>query len=165
MDCSRDVMGLVEVSTGEHRGFVGLGVDTGLSSGSRIQPVFPRPAAAKYCPKSCVVVSFVIIGVYRRCKPKPTGSGLSIMWKGFLEFLLDSLTIRCLAVKSAIGMEFFNCSEIKKTAQKKWTHVQVGNMLDKAAALSINLTIDGAPIALRAHTHPSHSQTSRLFSL
>jgi hypothetical protein len=31
----------------------------------------------------------------------------------------------------------------------------------KAAALRINLHIDGAPIASRSHTHPSHSQTSR----
>jgi hypothetical protein len=39
---------------------------------------------------------------------------------------------------------------------------KVGNILAKATALRINLNIDGAPIASRAHTHPSHSQTSRL---
>ena len=39
---------------------------------------------------------------------------------------------------------------------------KVGNILAKATALRINLNIDGAPIASHVHTHPSHSQTSRL---
>ena len=34
----------------------------------------------------------------------------------------------------------------------------------KAVALRINLNIDGAPLASRSHTHPSHSQTSRLLT-
>ena len=41
---------------------------------------------------------------------------------------------------------------------------KVGSSLAKAAALRINLNIDGAPITSRTHTHPSHSQTSRLLS-
>jgi hypothetical protein len=41
---------------------------------------------------------------------------------------------------------------------------RVGNILDKTAALRVNLNIDGAPIASRSHTHPSHSQTSRLLT-
>ena len=41
---------------------------------------------------------------------------------------------------------------------------KVGNMLAKAAALRINLNIDGAPIASKSHTHPPHSQTSRLLT-
>jgi hypothetical protein len=41
---------------------------------------------------------------------------------------------------------------------------KVGIILAKATALRINLNIDGAPISSRAHTHPSHSQTSRLLS-
>ena len=41
---------------------------------------------------------------------------------------------------------------------------RVGNILAKAAALRINLNIDGSPIASRSHTHPSHSQTSRLLT-
>jgi hypothetical protein len=36
------------------------------------------------------------------------------------------------------------------------------NILAKAASLRITLNIDGTPIASRSHTHPSHSQTSRL---
>ena len=36
--------------------------------------------------------------------------------------------------------------------------------LAKAADLRINLNIDGAPIVSKSHTHPSHSQTSRLLT-
>ena len=41
---------------------------------------------------------------------------------------------------------------------------KVGNILTKAVALLINLIIDCTPIPSRSHTHPSNSQTSRLFS-
>jgi hypothetical protein len=41
---------------------------------------------------------------------------------------------------------------------------QVGSNLVKAAALRVNLNIDGAPITSKTHTHPSHSQTSRLLT-
>jgi hypothetical protein len=41
---------------------------------------------------------------------------------------------------------------------------RVGNILVKVATLRINLNIDGAPIASKSHTHPSHSQTSRLLT-
>ena len=41
---------------------------------------------------------------------------------------------------------------------------KVGNILAKATALRINLIIDDAPVASHTHTHPSHSQTSRLLS-
>ena len=34
---------------------------------------------------------------------------------------------------------------------------RVANILAKAAALRINLNLDGAPIASKSHTHPSHS--------
>ena len=41
---------------------------------------------------------------------------------------------------------------------------KVGSTLAKAAALRVNLNIDGAPITSRTHTHPSHSQTSRILT-
>jgi hypothetical protein len=41
---------------------------------------------------------------------------------------------------------------------------KVSLALTKAEALRINLNIDGAPIASKSHTHPSHSQTSRLLT-
>jgi hypothetical protein len=41
---------------------------------------------------------------------------------------------------------------------------KVGLALAKAATLRITLDLDGAPITSRTHTHPSHSQTSRLLT-
>jgi hypothetical protein len=41
---------------------------------------------------------------------------------------------------------------------------RVGNILAKAAALRVNLNLDGAPITSRTQTHHSHSQTSRLLT-
>jgi hypothetical protein len=41
---------------------------------------------------------------------------------------------------------------------------KVGSTLAKAAALRITLNIDGAPSISRTHTHPSHSQISRLLT-
>jgi hypothetical protein len=41
---------------------------------------------------------------------------------------------------------------------------KVGLALVKAAAFRITLNLDEAPITLRTHTHPSHSQTSRLLT-
>jgi hypothetical protein len=41
---------------------------------------------------------------------------------------------------------------------------KVGLDLAKAAALRITLNLDGSPIISRTHTHPSHSQTSRLLT-
>ena len=41
---------------------------------------------------------------------------------------------------------------------------KVGNILAKAAALRIMLNIDGAHIASRSHTHPSHTENSRLLT-
>jgi hypothetical protein len=37
-----------------------------------------------------------------------------------------------------------------------------GNILSKAEVPRIMLSIDGAPVVSRSHTHPSHSQNSRL---
>jgi hypothetical protein len=41
---------------------------------------------------------------------------------------------------------------------------KVGLSLAKTAVLRITLNLDGAPITSRKHTHPSHSQTSRLLT-
>ncbi len=41
---------------------------------------------------------------------------------------------------------------------------KVGLDLVKAAALRITLNLDGSPIISKSHTHPSHSQTSRLLT-
>ena len=41
---------------------------------------------------------------------------------------------------------------------------KVDNILVKVVGLRVTLNIDGSPIASRSHTHPSHSQTSRLLT-
>jgi len=41
---------------------------------------------------------------------------------------------------------------------------RVSHVLAKSAALRMNLDLDGAPIASKSHTHPSHSQTSCLLT-
>ncbi len=41
---------------------------------------------------------------------------------------------------------------------------KVGLTLAKAAALRITLNLDGSTIISKSHTHPSHSQTSRLLT-
>ena len=39
---------------------------------------------------------------------------------------------------------------------------RVGLTLTKVATLRITLNLDGSPIISKSHTHPSHSQTSRI---
>jgi hypothetical protein len=41
---------------------------------------------------------------------------------------------------------------------------RVSLILGKAVPLRITLNLDGAPITSTSHTHPSHSQTSRLLT-
>ena len=41
---------------------------------------------------------------------------------------------------------------------------KVGSSLAKAAAIRVNLNIDGAPITSHSDTHPSHSQVSHLLT-
>ena len=57
------------------------------------------------------------------------------------------------------GQLHFRCAAFASQLKSR-----VGLALAKAAALRINLNIDGAPITSRTHTHPSHSQTSRLLT-
>jgi hypothetical protein len=41
---------------------------------------------------------------------------------------------------------------------------KIDNILTKTVTLRIVLNIDGVPVVSRSHTHPSHSQTSRLLT-
>ena len=41
---------------------------------------------------------------------------------------------------------------------------KVGLTLTKSSVLRVNLNLDGEPIASKSHTHPSHSQSSRLLT-
>ena len=48
----------------------------------------------------------------------------------------------------------------KRAAFLTQLKAKVDSSLAKAAAMCVNLNIDGAPITSRSHTHPSHSQSS-----
>jgi hypothetical protein len=50
---------------------------------------------------------------------------------------------------------FSSCDQLKS---------KVGNILVKDAVLWITLNIDGTPVGSQSHTHPSHSETSRLLT-
>ena len=61
--------------------------------------------------------------------------------------------------KSTSGLFHF-----RRAAFSSLLKSRVGSILAKAATLSITLNLDGAPITSKSHTHPSHSQTSRLLT-
>ena len=63
------------------------------------------------------------------------------------------------SAQSTSGMVHFRRAAFLTQLKSK-----VGLALAKAAALRINLNLDGAPIGSKSHTHPSHSQTSRLLT-
>jgi hypothetical protein len=61
--------------------------------------------------------------------------------------------------QSTSGLFHFHRTAFLATLKAK-----VGSTLVKVASLRITLNNDGAPITSRTHTHPSHSQTSRLLT-
>jgi hypothetical protein len=63
------------------------------------------------------------------------------------------------SAQSNLGALYFH---FRRAAFSNQLQSKCGLLLAKAAALRINLNLDGAPIASNSHTHPSHSQTSRL---
>jgi hypothetical protein len=52
----------------------------------------------------------------------------------------------------------------RRAAFSSQLKAKVGSTLANAAALRVNFNLYGAPITSRTHTHPSHSQTSRLLT-
>jgi hypothetical protein len=52
----------------------------------------------------------------------------------------------------------------RRAAFSQQVKSKVSLPLAKAAALRVNFNIDGAPIASKSHTNPTHSQTSRLLT-
>jgi hypothetical protein len=77
-----------------------------------------------------------------------------------LFFLLDLLFLN-FGVKFLVNLVPAN---IRRAAFSANLKAKVVSTLAKDAVLRINLTIDGTPISSKTHTHPSHSQTSRLLS-
>jgi hypothetical protein len=64
--------------------------------------------------------------------------------------------------QSNLGATYFHFWNAVVLNQRK---SKCGLLLAKTSALRVTLNLDGAPIASNSHTHPSHSQTSRLLTL
>jgi hypothetical protein len=62
---------------------------------------------------------------------------------------------------SNLGASYFH---FRRAAFSSLLKSRVGNIIAKASPLRVNLNLDGTPIASSSHTHPSHSQTSRLLT-
>jgi hypothetical protein len=65
------------------------------------------------------------------------------------------------SAQSTLGSSYFH---FRRSTFSSMLKSKCGNILAKAVALRFNLNLDGAPIPSKSHTHPSHSQTSRLLT-
>jgi hypothetical protein len=65
------------------------------------------------------------------------------------------------SAQSNLGSSYFHFRRVVFSSILK---LKCGNILVKTAVLRINLNLDGTPITSQSHTHPSHSQTSRLLT-
>ena len=83
----------------------------------------------------------------------------------FVRLLSLQETVRFFAAPG-VQLAQHNCGQFhyRRAAFSSQLKSKVGHILAKAAALRIDLNIDGAPIASRSHTHPSHTQNSRLLT-
>jgi hypothetical protein len=68
-------------------------------------------------------------------------------------------------VQSAQSNLGATCFHFRRATVLNQLKSKCGLILTKAAVLRVTLNLDGAPIASNSHTHPSHSQTSRLLTL
>ena len=76
-------------------------------------------------------------------------------------FCLQLSLLRFIINNINLGSSYFH---FRRAAFSCLLKSKCGNILAKASALRVNLNLDGAPIASNSHTHPSHSQTSRLLT-
>ncbi len=65
------------------------------------------------------------------------------------------------STQSNLGATYFT---FRRAAFLNQLKSKCGLILAKAAVLRLHLNLDGEPIASYSHTHPSHSQTSRLLT-
>jgi hypothetical protein len=69
---------------------------------------------------------------------------------------------------AASGVQSARCDRdqfhFRRAAILQQLKSKVGLVLSKVEVLRINLNLDGVPITSKSHTHPSHSQTSRLLT-
>ncbi len=65
------------------------------------------------------------------------------------------------SVQSNLGVTYFH---FRREVVLNQVKSKCGLLLTKTVSLRVTLILDGAPIASNSHTHPSHSQTSRLLT-
>ncbi len=65
------------------------------------------------------------------------------------------------SAQSNLGSAYFH---FRRAAFSSMLKSRVGNIMAKASALRVNLNLDGVSIASNSHTHPLHSETSRLLT-
>jgi hypothetical protein len=65
------------------------------------------------------------------------------------------------SAQSNLGASYFH---FRRAAFSNQFKSKCGLLLSKTTTLRINLNLDGTSIASNSHTHPSHSQTSRLLT-
>ncbi len=83
-----------------------------------------------------------------------------------LLFLQAHRETDCFFASSGVQLAQYSCGlfHFRRAAFSSQLKAKVGSTLAKAAALGVNLNLDGAPITSRTHTHPSHSKSSRLLT-
>ncbi len=98
---------------------------------------------------------------------------LLVRQAGYIENLSDFYSHRLIGKLTAfLQLQEFNWSAQSTSGQFHFLRSdfssqlkgKVGLTLTTTAVLRINLNLDGAPISYKSHTHPSHSQTSRLLT-
>jgi hypothetical protein len=85
---------------------------------------------------------------------------LPFILTGFIRTLIDFFA----ASGVQLGQPDRDQFRYRRAAFSSQLKSKVGNILAKTAALRITLNIDGVPISSKSHTHPSHSETSRLLT-
>ena len=83
-----------------------------------------------------------------------------------LLFLQAHRETECFFAASGVQLAQSNSGlfQFRRAAFSAQIKEKVGSTLVKDTVLRIKINIDGAPITSRTHTHPSHSQTSRLLT-
>ncbi len=65
------------------------------------------------------------------------------------------------SAQSNLGSSYFH---FRRAAFSGLLKSKCVNIIAKASVFRVNLNLDGTPISSNSHTHPSHSQTSRLLT-
>ncbi len=77
--------------------------------------------------------------------------------------IIGKLTVFC-NFRSSVCRIYQYPVHYRRTAFSSQVKSKIGNILPKSTGLRISLNIGGSPLESRSHTHPSHSETSRLLT-